>query len=170
MTPEQPAGVAGAGRLLGVTLNASHALALSPLQEAERGRAIADLQAEGRFLPALRGVPADGTDGFVLALSIAHGRLVFDVRRPDDTPVVVHALALGPFRRLVRDYHMLVDSHEAAIEEGRDARLQAIDMGRRGLHDEGARLVRIRLEGKIAIDFPTARRLFTLICVLHHRD
>ncbi len=170
MTPEKPAGAAGAGRLLGVTLNAAGEIALSPLQEAERRRAIADLQAEGRFIPALRGIPADGADGFTLALSIAHGRLIFDVRRADDTPVVVHALALGPFRRLVRDYHMLVDSHEAAVEEGRDARLQAIDMGRRGLHDEGARVVTARLEGKIAIDFPTARRLFTLICVLHHRD
>ncbi len=145
-------------------------LALSPLQEAERARAIADLQAEGRFLPALRGVSADIGGGFALALSIAHGRLVFDVRRPDGTALVTHALALGPFRRLVRDYHMLVDSHEAAIEEGRDARLQAIDMGRRGLHDEGARLVAGRLAGKIAIDFATARRLFTLICVLHQRD
>lgn len=169
MKPEPPTPPAG-GRLLSVTLNAAGEIALSPLQAAERGRAIADLQAEGRFHPALRGIPADGGDGFGLVLSIIHGRLVFDVRRADDTPVVVHALALGPFRRLVRDYHMLVDSHEAAIEEGRDSRLQAIDMGRRGLHDEGARLVAARLEGKIAIDFPTARRLFTLICVLHHRD
>ena len=158
------------GRLLSVRLDHLGAVALSPMQEAERAQAIADLQAEGRFAPALRGVSASGADGFALALSIAQGRLVFDVRRPDGAPLVTHALALGPFRKLVRDYQMLVESHEAAIEEGRDARLQAIDMGRRGLHDEGARLVAARLGGKIAIDFATARRLFTLICVLHQRD
>ena len=64
---------------------------------------------------------------------------------------------------------MLVDSHAKAVEEGREARIQAIDMGRRGLHNEGAQLMMTRLDGKVAIDFPTARRLFTLLCVLHHR-
>ena len=75
----------------------------------------------------------------------------------------------GRFARLVKDYQLLVDSHIKAVEEGRSDRIQAIDMGRRGLHDEGAALVRERLDGKIAIDFATARRLFTLVCVLHQR-
>jgi uncharacterized protein (UPF0262 family) len=76
---------------------------------------------------------------------------------------------LGPFRRLVKDYQMLVDSHIKAVEEGREARIQAIDMGRRGLHNEGAVLMTERLAGKIDIDFDTARRLFTLVCVLAQR-
>lgn len=171
MSAERSRPPGGAGfRLVGVDLQQAGPVFLSPVQEAERARAVADLQAEGYFVPSLRGSTADAAGGFVLVLSIAHGRLVFDVRRADGAQLMVHALALGPFRRLVRDYHMLMESHEAAIDEGRDARLQAIDMGRRGLHDEGARLVAARLEGKIDIDFATARRLFTLICVLHHRD
>jgi len=78
-------------------------------------------------------------------------------------------LALGPFRGLIKDYQLLVDSHVKAVEEGREARIQAIDMGRRGLHNEGAELMIQRLDGKIAMDFETARRLFTLVCVLHQR-
>ena len=107
---------------------------------------------------------------FALHLSVARGRLVFDVRHVDDTAIIAHGLSLVPFRPLVRDYALLVSSYEAAIEEGRGERLQAIDMGRRGLHDEGARLVVERLAGKITVDFATARRLFTLICVLYQRD
>ena len=76
-------------------------------------------------------------------------------------------LALGPFRGLIKDYQLLVESHIKAVEEGREARIQAIDMGRRGLHNEGANLMSERLAGKIEIDFETARRLFTLITVLH---
>jgi uncharacterized protein (UPF0262 family) len=83
--------------------------------------------------------------------------------------LIVIALALGPFRRLIKDYQLLVDSYIKAVEEGREARIQAIDMGRRGLHNEGAELMMQRLEGKVAMDFPTARRLFTLVCVLHQR-
>jgi uncharacterized protein (UPF0262 family) len=106
---------------------------------------------------------------FVLHLAMQHGRLVFDIHRDNGTRVAMIGLALGPFRRLVKDYQMLLDSHIKAIEEGRAERIQAIDMGRRGLHDEGATLMRARLDGKIDIDFATARRLFTLVCVLHRR-
>ena len=137
--------------------------------EADRAQAIADLAAENHFVPLTvkPGIPADGP--FVLHLSVQDGRLLFDVRRGNDTCLAVVGLALGPFRRLVKDYQLLVDSHIKAVEEGRVERIQAIDMGRRGLHDEGAALMRKRLEGKIAIDFATARRLFTLVCVLHWR-
>ena len=76
-------------------------------------------------------------------------------------------LALGPFKMLVKDYQMLLDSYADAIAEGREAKVQAIDMGRRGLHNEGATLMQERLAGKITIDFPTARRLFTLVCALN---
>ena len=105
----------------------------------------------------------------MLHLAVQDGRLVFDIRRGNGTRLAVIGLALGPFRRLVKDYQLLVDSHIKAVEEGRAERIQAIDMGRRGLHDEGATLMRQRLDGKIAIDFATARRLFTLVCVLHQR-
>ncbi len=94
---------------------------------------------------------------------------MFDIRAIDDSPLVAIVLALGPFRSLIKDYQMLVDSHITAVEEGREARIQAIDMGRRGLHNEGAELMRDRLRGKVEIDFETGRRLFTLVCVLHQR-
>jgi len=142
---------------------------LPPALEADRTQAVADLAAENHFVPltAKSGPPVRGP--FVLHLAVQQGRLVFDIRRGNDTPVTMIGLALGPFRRLVKDYQLLVDSHIKAVEEGRAERIQAIDMGRRGLHDEGAALMRERLAGKIAIDFATARRLFTLVCVLHQR-
>ena len=136
---------------------------LSPVQEADRAQAVADLQAENSFAP--RGL----TGPFVLRLSVFEGRLMFDVRDGADAPLVAIGLALGPFRGLIKDYQMLVDSHMKAIEEGRGERIQAIDMGRRGLHNEGAALLMERLDGKVAIDHETARRLFTLVCVLHQR-
>lgn len=137
---------------------------LSPLLEADRAQAVADLLEDNRFRPA--GITATR---LALRLSIHEGRLVFDIRDDHDTPLIAHALALGPFRGLIRDYDMLVDSHMTAVAEGREARIQAIDMGRRGLHNEGAELLRQRLAGKIDLDFETARRLFTLLCVLHTR-
>ena len=118
----------------------------------------------------MAGRDGEKIDGpYVLHLAISDGRLIFDIRARDDAPLIAIGLALGPFRRLVKDYQMLVDSHIKAVEEGREARIQAIDMGRRGLHDEGAKLMTERLAGKIDIDFDTARRLFTLVCVLAQR-
>jgi uncharacterized protein (UPF0262 family) len=141
---------------------------LPPFIEADREQAVADLAASNAFL-------VFGRDGekiagpYILHLTIHEGRLIFDIRDGDDAPLIAIGLALGPFRRLVKDYQMLVDSHIKAVEEGREARIQAIDMGRRGLHDEGAMLMTDRLAGKIDIDFDTARRLFTLVCVLAQR-
>lgn len=157
------------GRLSRVILDCEVSLSLPPALEADREQAIRDLAAENHFVPLTvkLGVPANGP--YVLHLAVQGGRLVFDVRHSDDTPLAAVGLALGPFRRLVKDYQLLVDSHIKAVEEGRSDRIQAIDMGRRGLHDEGAALVRERLDGKIDIDFATARRLFTLVCVLHQR-
>jgi uncharacterized protein (UPF0262 family) len=156
-------------RLSRVVLDGEIPSSLPAALEADRVQAVADLAAENHFIPLTvrPGVPAHGP--FVLHLSVSHGRLVFDVRRGNGTRVALIGLALGPFRRLVKDYQLLVDSHIKAVEEGRVERIQAIDMGRRGLHDEGATLMRERLDGKIAIDFATARRLFTLVCVLHQR-
>jgi uncharacterized protein (UPF0262 family) len=154
----------GSARLADITLEGEALTRLSPILEADRAQAVADLQAENHF------VPANMEPGpYGLRLSIQEGRLVFDIRRMDGTPLNAIALALGPFRRLIKDYQLLVDSHLKAVEEGREARMEAIDMGRRGLHNEGAQLMTERLEGKVAIDFETARRLFTLVCVLHQR-
>ncbi|MGH7048848.1 MAG: UPF0262 family protein [Stellaceae bacterium] len=132
--------------------------------EAERAQAIADLERENRFAPV-----GAAAGPYELRLSIQDGRLVFDIRDQESQPLVAHLLALGPFRRLIKDYHLLVESYGKAVHEGREARLQAIDMGRRGLHNEAARLMTERLAGKVAIDLETARRLFTLIAVLHQR-
>jgi uncharacterized protein (UPF0262 family) len=151
-------------RLARIALEGEALTRLSPMLEADRAQAVADLQAENHFAPT--GQPPGP---YSLRLSIQQGRLVFDIRRLDDTPLTAIVLALGPFRSLIKDYQMLVDSHILAVQDGREDRIQAIDMGRRGLHNEGAELMTQRLTGKVAIDFETARRLFTLICVLHQR-
>ena len=166
--PSTPAATE-APRLCRVLLEDGGAPSLPPLIEADRAQAVADLAAANRFalLSPRRVANADGP--YALHLAIHDGRLVFDVRNDDDAPLAAIGLALGPFRSLIKDYQMLVDSHMHAVQEGRMERIQAIDMGRRGLHNEGADLMRARLQGKIDIDFDTARRLFTLVCVLHQR-
>jgi uncharacterized protein (UPF0262 family) len=163
-----------AARLARVVLDGEALTRLSPLLEAERAQAVADLAADSRFAvvatrPATSaaGLPTSGP--YELRLSIWEGRLALDIRHVDGAKVLMLGLALGPFRGLIKDYQLLVDSHTKAIEEGREARIQAIDMGRRGLHNEGATLLCQRLDGKIELDFDTARRLFTLVCVLHTR-
>jgi uncharacterized protein (UPF0262 family) len=153
-------------RLARVELDGEGLSGLSPFIEADREQAVTDLTSASHFAPLTHtNVPGP----YVLYLSIREGRLVFDVRDHEETALTAIGLALGPFRRLVKDYQLLVDSHAKAVEEGRESRIQAIDMGRRGLHNEGAELMRQRLAGKIDIDFDTARRLFTLVCVLHQR-
>ena len=139
---------------------------LSPYIEADRQQAVADLAAANHFAVLIGSAPPGP---YALHLSIQEGSLVFDIRDVAGAKLTAVGLALGPFRRLVKDYQLLVDSHIKAVEEGREQRIQAIDMGRRGLHDEGAELMTLRLAGKIDIDFDTARRLFTLVCVLHQR-
>jgi len=158
---------AAAMRLAGVELDDDlPSPRLPPFIEADRQQAIADLAVDSHFVPLL-GNPSGGPYG--LKLSIRDGRLVFDIRDASGAPVTAVGLVLGPFRRLMKDYELLVDSHILAVEEGREQRIQAIDMGRRGLHNEGAALMRTRLDGKIEMDFDTARRLFTLVFVLHQR-
>ncbi len=156
-------------RLARVVLTGESLTRLSPLLEADRAQAVADLEHENHFdlCPADERPAQPGP--YNLHLSIQEGRLVFDVRDGADTPLTAIVLALGPFRGLIKDYQLLVDSHMLAVEDGRAERIQAIDMGRRGLHNEGASLLRDRLDKKAAIDHETARRLFTLVCVLHQR-
>lgn len=164
-TPERQGSAGDAGRLARIVLTGESLARLSPEREAERAQAAADLATENRFAPV--GFPAGP---FELHLSIQEGRLVLDVRDAVGQPLIAHAIALGPLRSLIRDYLMLLDAHDAALADGREARIEAIDMGRRGLHDEAAALLIERLDGKISIDFATGRRLFTLIIALHQRS
>jgi uncharacterized protein (UPF0262 family) len=164
----QPSGILE-GRLSRVVLAGEVPSSLPAALEADRAQAVADLVAENSFVPLTLKSGTAVRGPFELHLALRDGRLVFDIRRGNGAPIAMIGLALGPFRGLVKDYQLLVDSHIKAVEEGRAERVQAIDMGRRGLHDEGATLMRARLDGKIAIDFATARRLFTLVCVLYQR-
>jgi uncharacterized protein (UPF0262 family) len=152
------------GRLTRIVLEGESLHRISALQSADREQAVVDLQAENVFYPT-------GHPGLqsILHLSIQEGRLVFDIRDAQDVPLVAVLLAMGPFKMLIKDYRMLLDSYASAIAEGREAKVQAIDMGRRGLHNEGSDLLIERLTDKVVIDFPTARRLFTLVCALHQK-
>lgn len=137
----------------------------SPEIEHEMGVAIYDLLETNRFVPA--GAP-EGP--YHVLLAIRDGRtLVFDIRSETDEPLTEVAVALSAFRRIVKDYFTVCESYYEAIRHAPASRIEALDMGRRGLHNEGAVLLRENLEGKIEIDEETARRLFTLICVLHIR-
>jgi uncharacterized protein (UPF0262 family) len=104
---------------------------------------------------------------YQLELSIAENKLVFSISLESGDPHGRIVLSLTPLRRVVKEYFQVCESYYAAVHDGRGPQIEAIDMGRRGLHDEGARLLRERLKGNIDMDFATARRLFTLLCVLH---
>jgi len=149
-------------RLSKVTLDESSIGRSSPDIEHERAVAIYDLLEDNSFAPA-------GHDGgpYALHLSITENRLVFDIRLEDGAPVMAHLFSLTPLRRIVKDYFMICDSYYKAIRTATPSQIEAIDMGRRGLHNEGSELLMERLKEKIEVDFDTARRLFTLICVLH---
>jgi len=149
-------------RLVAVTLDESSIGRASSDVEHERAVAIYDLLEENSFRPHGRD---DGP--YALNLGIDGARLVFDIRRADGTPVIAHLLSLAPFRRIVKDYFTVCDSYYAAIRGATPDRIEALDMARRSLHDEGSRILMERLKRKVELDFDTARRLFTLITVLH---
>jgi uncharacterized protein (UPF0262 family) len=150
------------GRLTAVTLDEASLGSSSDEIEHERRVAIYDLLEENSFRPT-------GHDGgpYTLQLGITGARLVFDIRLADGSPVIAHMLSLAPFRRIVKDYFTVCDSYYAAIRTATPDRIEAIDMARRALHDEGSALVTERLKRKVDLDFDTSRRLFTLITVLH---
>ena len=149
-------------RLVAVTLDETSLGAASRDVEHERAVAIYDLIEQNSFAPV-------GHDGgpYALNLGLKENRLVFDIRLANGEPVMAHLLSLTPFKRIVKDYFLICDSYYAAIRTATPDRIEAIDMGRRGLHDEGSRTLQEALKRKVKIDFDTARRLFTLICVLH---
>ena len=149
-------------RLATITLDEGSIGRSNPDIEHERAVAIYDLLENNVF------VPSDHTGGpYALHLKVTENRLIFDIRLADGTPVIAHYLSLSPLRRIVKDYFTICDSYYEAIRIATPSRIEAIDMGRRGLHDEGSHLLMERLQKKVSIDFDTARRLFTLLCVLH---
>ena len=149
-------------RLVAVTLDEKSIGRSGPDIEHERAVAIYDLLEANEFAPVgIEGGP------FALNLSITGSRLMLDIRRADGSPVMVHLLSLSPLRRIVKDYFMVCDNYYAAIRNATPDRIEALDMGRRSLHNEGSELLMDRLKRKVKVDFDTARRLFTLICVLH---
>ncbi|GAB1582802.1 UPF0262 family protein [Phyllobacterium phragmitis] len=137
----------------------------TPDVEHERAVAIFDLIEENSFYPV-----GDEVGGpYKLRLSLIESRLIFAITRESGEEVATHILSLAPFRRVVKDYFMICESYYQAIRSATPSKIEAIDMGRRGLHNEGSQTLKERLSGKIEIDFDTARRLFTLVCVLHWR-
>ncbi len=149
-------------RLVAVTLDEESIGRSNADVEHERAVAIYDLLEENTFAPI-----GSEKGPFTLHLSITGSRLMFDIRRADGTPLIAHLLSLTPLRRLVKDYYTVCDSYYAAIRTATPDRIEALDMARRGLHDDGSRILMERLERKVKVDFDTARRLFTLVCVLH---
>lgn len=150
-------------RLIAVTLDDASIGRASPDIEHERAVAIYDLIEENSFALPNRPGP------YHLVLSLADRRLIFDVRSEKGEPLVTHGLSLTPFRKIVKDYYLVCESYHQAIRVASPSRIEAIDMGRRALHNEGSQILEERLKGKIELDSDTARRLFTLICVLHWR-
>jgi uncharacterized protein (UPF0262 family) len=136
-----------------------------PEVEHERNIAIYDLLEENYFAPQ----GGDYSGPYHLHLSLEENRLIFDVRSPEGPGLLQVPLALKSFQSIVKDYFLVCESYYSAIKKSSPAQIEAIDMGRRGLHNEGSELLRERLSGKIDVDFDTARRLFTLICILHIR-
>lgn len=149
-------------RIAHITLDEGRIKSRTPEIEHERAVALTDLLHENQFSPhELRCGP------YSLFLSEREGRLVFDVTSQTTEKHEKIALPTQPLRSLIRDYFLICESYFSAIQAGNSAKLEAIDMGRRGVHNEASTLLREMLEEKIEVDFATARRLFTLVCVLH---
>lgn len=152
-------------RLIAVNLDDTGLPAPSPEMTQERQVAVFDLLEENSF--TLPGGVAGGP--YALTLSVKDRRLAFDVTTEAGAPVTDFHLSLTPLKQIIKDYFEICDSYFDAVKRLGPAQIEALDEGRRGIHDEGARVLLERLETKVTIDMPTARRLFTLVCVLHTR-
>lgn len=150
--------------LVHVQLDEKTLVRRKPEVEHERAVAIFDLLEENYFAPV-----GNFLGPYALHLSLSDNRLVFDVKTEDGAELTQITLPLSPFRTIVKDYFTICESYYTAIKKSTPSQIEAIDMGRRGLHNEGSELLKERLHGKVEVDFDTARRLFTLICVLHIR-
>jgi uncharacterized protein (UPF0262 family) len=155
---------ASEGRLVAVEFDEAALRRSTAYIDHERGAAIRDLLAENVFTPVGRSGKV-----FRLYLSAAGRRLMFDVRDTDDRPVVGYILSMTPLHRIVRDYYVICEAYYGAVGSASPAQFEAIDMGRRGMHNEGAEMLRERLKGKIDVDEATARNLFTLVASLYWR-
>jgi len=162
MSPAKTPPAAGKQRLVSVTLDEASIGRSSPDIDHERQVAIYDLLETNTFAPV-----GHAGGPYALHLSINGNRLAFDIRLEDGTPVVAHLFSLSPLRRIVKDYYMICDSYYQAIRTATPDKIEVIDMGRRGIHNDGSNILMERLKDKVTLDLDTARRLFTLICVLH---
>lgn len=149
-------------RIIRIDLDDAASLRQSPEAEQERAVAIFDLVEENSFAPAI-----EHPGPYHVCLAIVDNRLIFDIRDTEDQPIYKFILSLTPLRRIIKEYFDVCESYYAAIKASSLSQIEAIDMGRRGLHNEGSEILRERLAGKVEVDFGTARRLFTLICALH---
>ena len=149
-------------RIAAIEHDAGSVLRRTRAIEQEREIAIYDLLEANSFTP-------EGSPGgpYKLVLGVSENRLVFDIRLENDEPHGRIMLSLTPLRRVIKDYFIVCESYFKAIRNAPPSQIEALDMGRRGLHNEGSTLLQARLKGKIEVDFDTARRLFTLLCVLH---
>ncbi len=152
------------GRLIEVTLDEDTIGRSTSDVEHERAIAIYDLLEGNAFQPI-----GHDSGPYRLNIAVVEKRLVLTISPADGTPGITHILSMTPFRKIIKDYFFVCESYYAAIRKSSPSQIEAIDMGRRGLHNEGATVLKERLADKIEIDFDTARRLFTLICALHGR-
>jgi uncharacterized protein (UPF0262 family) len=151
-------------RIVKITLDERSVVRRNADIEHERAVAIFDLLEENNFA-----VAGDAPGPFHLHLGIEENRLVFDIRTSADEPVDRVLVPLTPFRSIVKDYFLVCETYFQAIRTASPSRIEAIDMGRRALHNEGSELLRERVAERVTVDLNTARRLFTMVCVLHIR-
>lgn len=154
--------MSGPHHLASVELDPATLAAATSEIEHERRVAIYDLVEKNQFEP----VGAKGGP-YRLTISLQDSRLAFDIAGPDFART--HVLSLSPLKGVIKDYLMVCDTYYEALRGSSASHIESVDMGRRGLHNEGAELLKARLEGKVAIDHETGRRLFTLVCALHRR-
>jgi uncharacterized protein (UPF0262 family) len=151
----------GPNRLAKVSLDEASIARGNPDQEHERAIALFDILEDNSFT-----IP--GREGpYALTLGLVENKLSFAITSVEGEPVMTHLLSLTPFRRVIRDYEMICESYYNAIRTASPSQIEAIDMGRRGLHNEASETLKQRLDGKVDLDHDTARRLFTLIFALH---
>lgn len=149
-------------RILAVDIDNATLSAAGPEAEHERRVAIFDLLEANTF-----SLQASPSGPYRLLLSRVDNRLIMEIKSEDDEHLHTFILSLAPFRRIVKDYFLICDSYYDAIRSQTPSQIEAIDMARRGIHNEGSELLAERLSGKVETDFDTSRRLFTLICALH---
>ncbi len=153
-------------RIIDIALDERSILWRSADVEQERRIAIFDL-IEGNYFAPQRAHPDGYAGPYRIQLGVEEGRLALHIKREDDSPLESLILGLGRFRRPIRDYFAICDSYYQAIRQSTPQQIETVDMARRAVHNDAAELLRTALDGKIDVDFDTARRLFTLICVLH---